>query len=173
MRPGSGTVADPSLGWNAFIKRDRLLNPAKGFCVDGRVIFEAEIYKSAGTTSKRVDDLEDVPATLHKDFAALFQVHDVARSLKPKLYVAFDLLQSSAQLCGMLTACDFVADRALSSQRFTRFASASQRRLIRAGSCCWPAGLQAELLTQNSRKVAMRMLQDLGSSHAWKSSSSF
>ena len=51
--------------------------------------------------------------------AALFQEHDLARALRPKLYVGFDL-RNEAVVCGMLTACSFERDSALSTQRFTQ-----------------------------------------------------
>ena len=57
----------------------------------------------------------DPPASM----AALFQAHPLARSLKPKLYVGFDL-RSSASVCGMLTACSFERDDALSTSRFSQ-----------------------------------------------------
>lgn len=57
----------------------------------------------------------DPPASM----AALFQEHELARSLKPKLYVGFDL-QDGAAVCGMLTTCSFERDPALSTSRFTQ-----------------------------------------------------
>jgi hypothetical protein len=57
----------------------------------------------------------DPPASL----AALFQEHELARALKPKLYVALDVRTADARVCGMLTACDFVRDDALSTSRLT------------------------------------------------------
>ena len=58
----------------------------------------------------------DPPASL----ASLFQEHELARSLKPKLWLAFDLQDDEATICGMLTACDFVRDDALSTSRLTQ-----------------------------------------------------
>ena len=57
-----------------------------------------------------------------------------------------------------------------SSQRLTRFASAAHRLLSRAGSCCRPDGLQAELLTQKSRKRAMCVLQLCAAGWPWDAS---
>lgn len=58
----------------------------------------------------------DPPASL----AALFQVHPLARSLKPKLFVGFDLQDANATVCGMLSACTFERDEALSTGRLTQ-----------------------------------------------------
>ena len=71
----------------------------------------------------------DPPASM----AALFQDHPIARSLKPKLWVALDLQQEDLSVCGMLTACTFEVDRALSTQRLTP-AYCSQHGLPRLGA---------------------------------------
>ena len=57
----------------------------------------------------------DPPASM----AALFQEHHLARSLKPKLFVGFDL-HDEARVCGMLTLCTFERDGALSTNRLTQ-----------------------------------------------------
>ena len=57
----------------------------------------------------------DPPASM----AALFQDHSLARSLKPKLFVGFDL-QDEATVCGMLTMCTFERDDALSTSRLSQ-----------------------------------------------------
>ena len=51
--------------------------------------------------------------------AALFQAHELARALKPRLYVGFDL-HGDAQVCGILTTCIFERDDALSTSRLTQ-----------------------------------------------------
>ena len=58
----------------------------------------------------------DPPASM----AALFQDHPIARSLKPKLWVALDLLDEDTPVCGMLTACTFERDAALSTSKLTQ-----------------------------------------------------
>ena len=57
----------------------------------------------------------DPPASL----AALFQEHELARSLKPKIWLSFDL-RAEAKICGLLTACDFIRDDSLSTSRLTQ-----------------------------------------------------
>ena len=57
----------------------------------------------------------DPPASM----AALFQDHALAKSLKPKLFVGFDL-QDDASVCGMLTMCSFERDDALSTSRLSQ-----------------------------------------------------
>ena len=57
----------------------------------------------------------DPPASV----AALFQAHELARALKPKLFVGFDLRDASA-VCGMLACCTFARDDALSTARLTQ-----------------------------------------------------
>jgi hypothetical protein len=66
------------------------------------------------STTRPNEQSVDPPASL----AALFQEHELARSLKPKLYVGLDLRQDT-HVCGMLTACDFVRDDALSTSKLT------------------------------------------------------
>ena len=68
----------------------------------------------------------DPPASL----ASLFQEHELARSLKPKLWLAFDLQDDKATICGLLTACDFVCDNALSTSKLTQ-AYCTQHQLPR------------------------------------------
>lgn len=68
-----------------------------------------------GTEREGTSELSvDPPASM----AALFQQHALARSLKPKLFVAFDLRAARATVCGMLSACTFARDDALSTTRF-------------------------------------------------------
>ena len=61
-------------GCHNFIPTATLLNPTKGFLVDGRVIFEAEITKSTGTSSSRVDEMQEAPVTMCRDSKALLEV---------------------------------------------------------------------------------------------------
>jgi hypothetical protein len=60
-----------------LISTATLLDPTKGFFVDGRVIFEAEITKSTGTSSSRVDEMHEAPATWCRDGKALLEVRHV------------------------------------------------------------------------------------------------
>ena len=53
--------------------------------------------------------------------AALFQDHPLARSLKPKLWIGYDLQGADEPvLCGMLTSCVYERDEALSTTRLTQ-----------------------------------------------------
>lgn len=51
--------------------------------------------------------------------AALFQDHPLARALKPKLWIAYDLQDEEPVVCGMLTSCLYERDDALSTTRLT------------------------------------------------------
>ena len=51
--------------------------------------------------------------------AALFQEHPLARALKPKLWVGYDLRGDAPRVCGMLTSCAFERDDALGTTRLT------------------------------------------------------
>jgi hypothetical protein len=70
----------------------------------------------------------DAPASM----AALFQEHELARALKPKLFAAFDL-RAGGRVCGVLTCCSFERDDALSTSRFTQ-AYCAQHGLPRVGN---------------------------------------
>ena len=48
----------------AMIRTTTLLDPTKGFLVEDRLIFDAEVYTSSVTSSSRVDEIEEAPATL-------------------------------------------------------------------------------------------------------------
>jgi hypothetical protein len=61
-------------GWGNLMRTAILLDPTKGFLVDGRVIFEAEITKSTGTSSSRVDEMQEAPVTMCRDIKALLEV---------------------------------------------------------------------------------------------------
>jgi hypothetical protein len=52
--------------------------------------------------------------------AALFQDHPLARSLKPKLWIGYDLQGNEPVVCGMLTSCVYERDDALSTTRLTQ-----------------------------------------------------
>ena len=64
----------PGHGFLRLISTATLLDPTKGFLVDGRVIFEAEITKSTGTSSSRVDEMQEAPVTMCRDSKALLEV---------------------------------------------------------------------------------------------------
>ena len=53
---------------------DTLLDPSKGFCVDNKLMFEAEITKRTKSTSSRVDEIQEAPPTLIRDQTALLEV---------------------------------------------------------------------------------------------------
>ena len=62
-----------SQGYN-IIRRERLLDPASGFMVEGRVIFEADITKVSGqSTARRLDEIKEVPASLVRDVTAMWE----------------------------------------------------------------------------------------------------
>ena len=61
-------------GWAKLIPTDTLLDPTEGFLVDDRVIFEAELTRTTGTSSSRVDEMQEAPATLSRDNMALLEV---------------------------------------------------------------------------------------------------
>ena len=68
--PANGTRC----GFGNLIRTATLLDPTEGFLVDGRVIFEAEITKSTGTSSSRVDEMQEAPVTMCRDSKALLEV---------------------------------------------------------------------------------------------------
>ena len=72
--------------------------------------------KALPTAGRGRDSEIDPPASL----AILFQEISLARSLKPKLWLAFDLRDDKAAVCGLLTGSDFLRDDGLSTSKFTQ-----------------------------------------------------
>ena len=61
-------------GWANFMSTEDLLDPSKGYCVDNKLIFEAEITRRTASTSSRVDQMQEAPPTLIRDQTALLEV---------------------------------------------------------------------------------------------------
>ena len=55
-------------------KTEDLLDPSKGFCVDNKLIFEAEITKRTASTASRIDEMQEAPPTLVRDLGGLLEV---------------------------------------------------------------------------------------------------
>lgn len=67
-----------AFGWSKTIERSLLMDPEAGFLVDGRVILEAELTKVSGTSSRRIGEMAEVPATLSRDLASSLECDELS-----------------------------------------------------------------------------------------------
>lgn len=78
-----------------------------------------------------IDGIEALPSTERDgateltidpggSLATLFQDNPLARALRPKLWLAYDLRNDAPRVCGMLTSCIYERDDALSTTRLTQ-----------------------------------------------------